>query len=76
MEEIKHIKTGKDLNWFSENFSKEDMDEHAGEWIAVKDERVLSSGEDFREVLKLAKEKVVNPLLIKIPKRNEILGVS
>ncbi len=73
MEKINFLRTEKDLDWFSKNFSKEELEEHSGEWIAVKNGKVLSFGDDFREVLNDAKNKADNPLLIKIAKKKEIL---
>jgi hypothetical protein len=73
MEQIRYLKTEKDLDWFSKNFSKKELEEHSGKWVAIKNGIILAFGDNFREVLKNARNKSDNPLLIKIAKEKEIL---
>ncbi len=71
--EVKVLKTGRDYNWFIKHFPEEDIKKFAGEWIAIKNEQIISHGKDFKEVLREAEEESDKPLLIKIPKDREIL---
>ena len=73
MEDKKVFKDGKDFKWFSEKFSKKDMSEHSGEWVAIKDEKILSSGYNIKMVINKAKEIVDEPILVKIPRKEEVL---
>ena len=58
-----------DIEWFS----KECLNKFAGKWIAIKNKKVISFGDNFKEVIEEANCVVDNPLLIKIPKEKEIL---
>ena len=62
-----------DFEWFAKKFSKELLNKFAGKWVAIKNQKVISFGYDFNEVIKEANCEVDNPLLIKIPKEKEIL---
>ncbi len=64
---------GKDLEWFSKEFSKRKMNEYAGEWVALKDEKILASGANIHLVVKEAEKIVDEPVLVKIPKKEEVL---
>jgi len=64
---------GNDLKWFSQKFSKKKMDEHAGEWVALKNKQVLASGASINIVVKKAEKIVEAPILVKIPKKEEVL---
>lgn len=70
---IKTFKNGEDFEWFSENFSKRRMNEHSGKWIAIKDKKILSSGANVKIVISEARKKVDEPILVKIPKKEEVL---
>lgn len=69
----KTIRVNRDFVWFSKNFSKRRLSKYSGKWIAIKDKKVLSSGKEIKEVMKKAKKKVEEPILVKIPKEREIL---
>ncbi len=64
---------GNDLKWFSEEFTKKDMNKHAGEWVAIKNEKVLASGANIKIVIREAEKTVEEPTLVKIPKKEEVL---
>ena len=58
-----------ELRWFS----KKDMSKYSGEWVAIKDKKVLVSGANLVKVSKAAESKAENPTLVKIPEKDSIL---
>ena len=55
---------------------KEDEDiinKYSGEWIALLDSEVIASGNSLKRVLSNAKRITKNPLVIRVPKENEVL---
>jgi len=62
-----------DFEWFSKDIPLEQIEEHRGEWIAIKNHEIISSGGDFRVVLENAEKEAKNPFLIKLPRKREIL---
>lgn len=52
-----------------EFFMEANLDKYKGEWVAICDDKIVSHGEDVKEVFKIAKEKFPNkkPLLSKVP---------
>ena len=63
----------KDLRWFSKNFSKSEMDKYAGEWVAIENDKILSSGNDINVVIKEVEKIDGEPTFVKIAKKEEIL---
>ena len=51
------------------------LGEHLGEWIAVIDEEIVSTGDDAKKVYQEAKEKYADktPFIMKIPKETVML---
>ena len=49
-------------------FMKENMDKFIGEWVAICDNKIISHGENVKEVFSEAKKKCPNkrPLLTRI----------
>ena len=49
--------------------------DHLGEWIAVVDDEIISSGDDAKKVYQDAKEKYTDkiPFIMKIPKETTVL---
>lgn len=52
-------------------FMELDVSKYIGKWIAICDEKVVSSGKNPKRVLKLVKAKCPNkrPLLTKVPEK-------
>ena len=60
---------GKEVNKSYEFYINSDLNEHAGKWIAIIDERIVAKGDRVDEVIKEVKEKYPNKkfLLSKVP---------
>ncbi|OIO71829.1 MAG: hypothetical protein AUJ85_10915 [Elusimicrobia bacterium CG1_02_37_114] len=60
-----------ELMWLSKH--KKLAEKHSGEWIAVLDNKIISSGNSAKDVLKLVKEKGIKkmPLVTKVPRKDE-----
>lgn len=56
-------------------YSETDLSSYAGKWVAILGEKVIASGDDFKEVYKKAKAvaKDKEPLFTRIPKEEETL---
>ena len=54
---------------------KDQLGEHLGDWIAVVDVEIVSTGNDAKEVYQKAKEKYPEktPFIMKIPKETVML---
>ena len=52
-------------------FIKSDLSHLAGKWVAVLDNKVVASGENFKEVAELVDQKypLEKPLLTRIPEK-------
>ena len=60
-----------EIKWFS----KANLSKYIGKYIAIVDNRVVSSGENAKEVWKTAKEKYPDktPSLAKVPKEELLI---
>lgn len=58
-----------------EFYSVMDSTEYAGKWVAIVGKQVIASGDNLKEVRKIAKSKAggKEPLFAKIPKEEETL---
>ena len=56
-------------------FMKENMDKFIGEWVAICDNKIISHGENVKEVFSEAKKKCPNkrPLLTRIPDKETMI---
>jgi len=56
-------------------FMERDFKDHAGEWVAICNRRVISSSVSITKVIREAKKKCGNkkPLFAKIPAKNQTL---
>jgi hypothetical protein len=56
-------------------FSKADLSEYVGKYIAIVDNKVITSGDNAKEVWKTAKEKYPDrtPSLAKVPKEELLI---
>jgi hypothetical protein len=56
-------------------YSVADMSEYSGKWVAIVGQKVIASGEDFKEVYREAKQKAKNkePMFAQVPKQEETL---
>ena len=58
-----------------EFFMKTDMSHYLGKWVAICDEKIISSGDSAKKVFEDAKKKCPNkkPLLTKIPEKDTMI---
>ncbi len=58
-----------------ESLNEEDMDKFAGKWVAIIDNRVIISGNSFKEIYNFVKERYPGkrPLIGKIPEATPII---
>lgn len=58
-----------------EFYSVTDLSQHAGEWVAIVDNRVVASGKDLKRVYTEAtrKSQEKEPLLARVPLEGETL---
>ncbi|MCK5177589.1 MAG: succinyl-CoA synthetase subunit alpha [Candidatus Aenigmarchaeota archaeon] len=56
-------------------FMKLNVDEYIGLWVAIEEEKVLSSGKDIKEVYRKAKEKCPKKkiLLTRVPDKDTMI---
>lgn len=56
-------------------FMKHDLNNYAGKWIAVCEDKVVASGDDAGVVMKDAKKKCKGKVstLTKVPKKDQVL---
>jgi len=56
-------------------FMKENMDRFIGKWVAICDNKIVSHGENVKEVFSEAKKKCPNkrPLLTRIPDKETMI---
>jgi len=66
---------GVNMNKDSRFFLKEDFSKHMGNWIAIKNEKIIASNSNIKKTLSKAKKKVGSTdfLFAKIPERNQAL---
>ena len=65
-------KKPKDTKWFSKERMKISS-RYSGQWVAIKDHKIISNGKDIKTVIRRAERLVKDPLLFKIPREGEIL---
>lgn len=65
------MNTDPDHEWLVEH--PEVLAEHVGQWIAVKDGRVLASGKDFKQVAADARKLAPDPLFQKVPEPRDLI---
>lgn len=60
-----------ELMWLSTH--KKIVEKHLGEWIAVLDNKIISSGNSAKDVLEVVKKKGIKkiPLVTKVPRKDE-----
>ncbi len=69
--EVEPVKADPDHVWLVEH--PEVLEKHVGQWIAVKDGRVLAAGRDFRRVAAEAKKIAADPLFQKVPEPADLV---
>lgn len=57
-EEVKRIES--DIDWVAKNFERLSH-EYEGKYIAVKEEHVVADSDDFEELLRMLRERGVDP---------------
>jgi len=73
MKQKKGIISGSaDYKWFC-RLPKRKLSKYSGEWIALKNKKILSNGHDFKKVIEEARKMVKEPILVRIPNNKEIL---
>ena len=65
------MSTDPDQKWLAEH--PEVLAKHVGQWIAVKDGRVLASGKDFKQVAADAHRLAPDPLFQKVPEPYDLV---
>ena len=64
----------RELEWIGSH--PEEVEKHAGEWIAIVENKIVAHGESLHEVRKKAKELTgKEPLVFKVPRPDEELYI-
>lgn len=61
--EIKRIES--DIEWAAENFEML-LKEHEGKYLAIKEKSIIAESDDFEELLRILKQKGIDPRLVHI----------
>jgi hypothetical protein len=54
-------------------FMEMDMQRYTGQWVAIHEKKVVSSGADFKEVFAEAKKVCRRPFIAKVPEKETMI---